>query len=1454
MNNKDQRNSSLPPQYQQSISSGCESVNTIILNQDGTNENYGEPSANIVNVGAAIEEYHDMKKELSRISRRSSGIINLEKVGEEGRVPEEIFDLDQFLQGMSYQDKQIGKKPKHLGIIWKDLEVEGVGADAHTIPTVITGLSSLVQPWKLFNIGKSSSKKTILHSLSGFVKEGEMLLVLGRPGAGCSTLLRVLANMRSAYTNINGDVSFGGIDHGTFSKQYRGQVIYMDEEDNHFPTLTTKETLEFALRTKTPGNRLPDETRKVFVNKLIYMLGNMLGLAKNMNTMVGNASIRGLSGGERKRLSIAEAMTTQSSINIWDCATRGLDAASALDYVRSLRIMTDVLHKTTVSTLYQASDIFALYNKVILLDNGYCIYFGPVEEARVYFEDLGFYCPPRKSTPDFLTGICNPLEREIKPGFTPPETPSEMHKRYLESGVHKRMLIELGDYENKIINEKPADLFKEAVGEEHQKFAPKSHPYTASFYHQVKALTIRQLQLLFKSYEALISRYGTVLILGFVIGSCFYKSSLTGAGAISRAGAVCFTVVCNAFVSHTELVNFMTGRPILEKHKHFAMYRPSAYYLSQVVVDIPITIVQVLVYQLSAYFLMGLHSDAGRFFTYFIIMCWITFAIIGYFRFFGVITTSFDVANQASCLAFIVFFLYLGYFIVYDAMHPWFFWLHWLDPLAYGFKALLINEMRGQIYSCDGPGNAIPYGPGYDDWTHKICTMKGSKPGENFVLGDNYLREGLGFEPSRLWVPNFIMLIAFFLFFTVLNMLLVEYLHIGGNGSLTKLYLPGKAPKPRTEEEERERLERQQKITEQMESISTGTTFSWHHVNYTVPFKGGPLQLLNDVSGIVKPGHLTALMGSSGAGKTTLLDVLAQRKTIGKVDGRIYLNNEVLMKDFERITGYCEQMDIHQPAVTVREGMQFSAYLRQDPSVPQSEKDAYVEQIIQLLEMDDIADAQIGEVEHGFGISVEERKRLTIAMELVAKPKLIFLDEPTSGLDAQSSYNIVRFLRKLADAGWPVLCTIHQPSSILFEHFDHLLLLVRGGRTAYYGEIGQNSKTMIDYFESNGGPKCASNANPAEYILEVVGAGTAAINNTSKKDWADVWQKSSEAKVLEEELQAIHNAADTNPSRKALTYAAPFWTQVYLVHKRLSLVYWRSSSYNLGRFITVVSISLFLGFTFWKMTLSSLDMQSRLFVFFATMILGYMMIILAQPKFMTERIYFRREYASRFYGWVPFAISTILVEIPYIIFLCALYMFCLYWTAGLNNVTEACGYYYLMLVLFIFWAVSIGFVLGGVTENPYVAAILDPLVITTVIIFAGMAQTEASLPRFWSSWMYWLDPFHYVMEGFAVNELENLQIVCNDGDLFKFSPPANQTCGTYLQNFFANGGSGYITSPDSTIQCEYCNYRTAQEYYSSSFNWDESNKWRNIGIICVFSAFNIILFGILVYWKRKAKR
>lgn len=326
-----------------------------------------------------------------------------------------------------------------------------------------------------------------------------MVLILGRPGAGCTTLLRVLANMRASFTSIEGQVTYGGIDAEEFGKHYRGEVCYNEEEDINYPTLTTKQTLQFALRTKAPGKRLPEESKGEFVEKVIYMLGNMLGLTKQMDTMVGNAFVRGLSGGERKRLSIAEQMTTRSTINCWDCSTRGLDASSALDYVRSLRIMTDILHKTTVATLYQASDsIFHLFDKVMVLDEGRCIYFGPTAMAKPYFEEMGFYCPDRKSTPDFLTGLCNMLERQTIEGRERdvPQNASQFETTYKSSQLYQDMQEELKEYEATIEKENPAETFRLAMKEAHQKHAPSKSPYTATYIQQVKALTIRQFQLI----------------------------------------------------------------------------------------------------------------------------------------------------------------------------------------------------------------------------------------------------------------------------------------------------------------------------------------------------------------------------------------------------------------------------------------------------------------------------------------------------------------------------------------------------------------------------------------------------------------------------------------------------------------------------------------------------------------------------------------------------------------------------------------------------------------------------------------------------------------------------------------------------------------------------------------------------------------------------------------------
>lgn len=207
---------------------------------------------------------------------------------------------------------------------------------------------------------------------------------------------------------------------------------------------------------------------------------------------------------------------------------------------------------------------------------------------------------------------------------------------------------------------------------------------------------------------------------------------------------------------------------------------------------------------------------------------------------------------------------------------------------------------------------------------------------------------------------------------------------------------------------------------------------------------------------------------------------------MGVVTGDMLVDGNPRNASFQRKTGYVQQQDVHLPTTTVREALRFSAILRQPRSVSTQEKFDYVEQVISLLEMERYAEAVVGVP--GEGLNVEQRKRLTIGVELAAKPELLlFLDEPTSGLDSQTSWNILQLLRKLTDHGQAVLCTVHQPSAILFENFDRLLLLAKGGRTVYFGEVGKASNVLVDYFTKHGAPAPSEGTNPAEWMLRLVG-------------------------------------------------------------------------------------------------------------------------------------------------------------------------------------------------------------------------------------------------------------------------------------------------------------------------------------------------------------------------------
>jgi energy-coupling factor transporter ATP-binding protein EcfA2 len=235
-----------------------------------------------------------------------------------------------------------------------------------------------------------------------------------------------------------------------------------------------------------------------------------------------------------------------------------------------------------------------------------------------------------------------------------------------------------------------------------------------------------------------------------------------------------------------------------------------------------------------------------------------------------------------------------------------------------------------------------------------------------------------------------------------------------------------------------------------------------------------------------------------------------------------------------------------------------------------------------MLDMAEFSEAVVGVP--GEGLNVEQRKLLTIGVELAAKPTLlIFLDEPTSGLDSQSSWAIVRFLRKLADSGQAILSTIHQPSSILFLEFDQLLFLARGGKTVYFGEIGLNAKTLLHYFEAHGARPCGESENPAEYILETVAAGASGL---SKHDWPDIWKSSDEYRDAKAEQERIHHEISsmsiisTNNGDKD-EFAMPLYTQIVYTTFRVFQQYWRTPSYIWGKILLGVVSALWVFLKFF---------------------------------------------------------------------------------------------------------------------------------------------------------------------------------------------------------------------------------------------------------------------------------
>ncbi|KAJ5471563.1 hypothetical protein N7530_008920 [Penicillium desertorum] len=1354
---------------------------------------------------------------------------------------------------------------RSAGVAFKSLSVHGFGRPTDYQKDVFNSLLSISGLIRNL-VGSGKQKVQILDNFNGLVKSGEMLVVLGRPGSGCSTFLKTISGeMNGIYVDDHSYLNYQGISAPTMQKQFKGEAIFSAETDVHFPQLTVGDTLTFAAMARTPRTRFPNLTRKQYAEHLRDVVMSMLGLRHTFNTKVGNDFVRGVSGGERKRVSIAEAILSGAPLQCWDNSTRGLDSANALEFCKNLRLMSDYAGTTACVAIYQASQsAYDVFDKVVVLYEGQQIYFGPTGEARDFFTAMGFDCPSRQTTADFLTSLTSPAERRVKPGYERrvPRTPQEFALRWQNSPECARLLQEIDAFDKEYpIGGDSLTTFSEARRQMQSKQQRAKSPYTLSIYEQISLNVVRGFQRLKADMSLFYSALFGNFFISLILGSVFYNLASDTASFYSREVLLFYAVLLAAFASALEILTLYAQRPIVEKQSRYAFYHPFTEAVASMVCDLPYKFANAVSFNLPLYFLANLKREPGAFFIFWLFSIVTTLTMSMVFRTFGAASRSLSQALVPAALLILGLVIYTGFIIPTKGMLGWSRWMNYIDPIAYSFESMMVNEFRNREFPCS---SFVPSGEGYEnvDVINTICSTVSSKAGERYVSGEAYLETAYAYTNDHLW-RNLGIVIAFMVFFMFVYLIATEYITEAASKGEVLLFRRGRQPKAQASDSETT-ADATYRAEENAEGAGANiqrqtAIFQWQDLCYDIKIKNEERRILDHVNGWVKPGTATALMGVSGAGKTTLLDVLATRVTMGVVTGDVLVDGRPRDDSFQRKTGYVQQQDVHLPTSTVREALNFSALLRQPAHLSRKEKLDYVDEVLELLGMQTYAEAVVGVP--GEGLNVEQRKRLTIAVELVAKPQLLlFLDEPTSGLDSQTSWSILDLIETLTKHGQAILCTIHQPSAMLFQRFDRLLFLAKGGRTVYFGRIGENSSILADYFMRNGGHALSEGENPAEWMLDVIGA---APGSHSDIDWPETWNKSAEKQAVLDHLAELKSTLSQKQVEDSGTtehreFASSTKDQLVQCLFRVFSQYWRTPSYIWSKLVLSILTALYNGFSFFHAKNTQQGLQNQMFSIFMLMTIFGNLVQQIMPNFIIQRSIFEvRERPSKMYSWKVFMASNIIVELPWNFLVAVLMFFCWYYPVGLyanaeptDAVHERGALMFLFLLVFLwFTSTFTNMVIAGV-ETAETGGNIANLLFALLLLFCGVVATPDEMPGFWI-FMYRVSPFTYLVSGMLSTAVSGTDVTCSTDEILTFNPPGSQTCYEYL-NAYAERTGGSILNPNATSSCSYCSMKSTDTFLAQVDSY-YSDAWRNFGIMWAYLVFNIVAALGIYWWARVPK-
>lgn len=1278
-------------------------------------------------------------------------------------------DHERFFDRMRKRFEAVDLEFPKIEVRFQNLTVESfVHVGSRALPTIPNFIFNMTEAFlrQLHIYRGNRSKLTILDNISGIIRPSRLTLLLGPPSSGKTTLLLALAGRLGSNLQMSGKITYNG--HGLNEFVAPRTSAYVSQQDWHVAEMTVRETLELAGRCQGVGFKFdmllelarrekiagikPDEDLDIFMKSLalggqetslvVEYIIKILGLDVCADTLVGDEMLKGISGGQKKRLTTGELLVGPARVLFMDEISNGLDSSTTYQIIKYLRHSTCALDGTTVISLLQpAPETYELFDDVILLCEGQIIYQGPRDTVLDFFSSMGFRCPQRKNVADFLQEVTSKKDQEQywlanRPyRYIPPGKFVEAFRSYQ---IGKSLSEDLEVPFDKRYNH-PAALSISRFG------VKRSELFKISFDWQKLLIKRNSFIYVFKFIQ--------LLIVALITMSVFFRTTMhhnTIYDGGLYVGALYFSMVIILFNGFTEVSMLVAKLPVLYKHRDLRFYPSWAYTVPAWILSIPTSLMESGLWVAVTYYVIGYDPNITRCLRQFLLYFFLHQMSIALFRVIGSLGRNMIVANTFGSFAMLVVMALGGYIVSREYVPSWWIWGFWISPLMYAQNAASVNEFLGHSWD------------------------KRAENDTNFSLGEEILR-ARGLFPESYWywigvgalIGYTILLNALFTFF-------LAHLNPWGKQQavVSKEELQERDKRRKGENvviELREYLQHSGSLNGKyfkqrgMVLPFQPLSMSFSNVNYfvDVPVElkqqgivEDRLQLLVNVTGAFRPGVLTALVGVSGAGKTTLMDVLAGRKTGGVIEGSICISGYPKKQEtFARISGYCEQNDIHSPCLTVLESLLFSAWLRLPSEVDMETQQAFVEEVMELVELTPLSGALVG-LPGVDGLSTGQRKRLTIAVELVANPSIVFMDEPTSGLDARAAAIVMRTVRNIVNTGRTIVCTIHQPSIDIFESFDELLFMKRGGELIYAGPLGCRSCELIKYFEAvEGVPKIRRGYNPAAWMLEVTSSSEEIRLGV---DFAEIYRKSN---LFQRNRELVENLSKPNNNAKELNfptkYSQSFFEQFLACLWKQNLSYWRNPQYTAVRFFYTVVISLMLGTICWKFGSKRENVQ-ELFnamgsLYAAVLFIGITNASAVQPVVSVERFVSYRERVAGLYSALPFAFAQVVIEFPYVfaqtIIYCAIFysMASFEWTA-LKFIWYIFFMYFTMLY-FTFY----GMMTTAITPNHNVASIIAAPFYMLWNLFSGFMIPHKRIPVWWR-WYYWANPIAWTLYGLLTSQ------------------------------------------------------------------------------------------------------